>query len=83
MYLSDSASIGEDMERNFNARAQHMSDTERKSAFNANMVSDHPFCWLQCASSQPSISTEHVVDFAFRWLEELYPTMQANSPKSW
>ncbi|GFZ50226.1 hypothetical protein JCM24511_07982 [Saitozyma sp. JCM 24511] len=38
MYLSDSASIGEDMEKNFNARAQHMSDSERKSAFNANMM---------------------------------------------
>jgi hypothetical protein len=49
MYLSDSARIGEDMEKNFNARAQHMSDAERKSAFNANMVSERSSSWL-CAS---------------------------------
>jgi hypothetical protein len=50
MYLSDSAVIGEDLEEGFNARAQHMSDSERKSAFNANMVSAPLVCWL-CTSA--------------------------------
>lgn len=38
MYLTDSASIGHEMEEQFTLRAKDFTDAERKSAFNANMV---------------------------------------------
>ncbi|RSH77164.1 uncharacterized protein EHS24_003798 [Apiotrichum porosum] len=38
MYLSGSVALGEEMEADFMARAQHMTNEERKSAFNANMM---------------------------------------------
>ncbi|KAM0750876.1 hypothetical protein T439DRAFT_374867 [Meredithblackwellia eburnea MCA 4105] len=38
MYLSDSAKLGEQMERDFAEGAKHLSEAERKSAFNTNMM---------------------------------------------
>jgi phytanoyl-CoA hydroxylase len=42
MYLSDSKSIGEKMEQEFSENAKNLTDDERTSAFNTNMVSLRP-----------------------------------------
>ena len=38
MYLDRSRELGEEMEKEFNKNAAHLTNEERKSAFNINMV---------------------------------------------
>lgn len=72
MYLSDSTRVGQQMEDDFNARAEKMTNDERKSAFNANMVRSpqlSPILTVQMTGGRvhPDAGTA-TKDFGGQWL---------------